>query len=164
MIISLVVAMDDHRLIGANNRLPWHLSADLKYFRRLTMGKPIFMGRGTHESIGRPLPGRHNIILTRNLYYTVPGCSVVHTVEAGLHVAGKAEEVVIIGGAFLYQQMLPYAQRIYLTQVHGVFKGDTWFPDFDSSRWAEVWREHHEPDPKNPYSYSFIRLERVKGK
>jgi dihydrofolate reductase len=156
--------MDDHRLIGADNRLPWHLSADLKYFRRLTMGKPILMGRGTYESIGRPLPGRHNIVITHNPHYTVPGCLVVHTVEAGLQAAGKAEEVMIIGGASLYQQILPYAQRIYLTQVCGTFKGNAWFPDFDPGAWTEVWREDHDPDPKNPYSYSFIHLERVKEK
>lgn len=162
--ISFVVAMDDHRLIGANCRLPWHLSADLKYFRRLTMGKPILMGRGTHESIGRPLPGRHNIVVTHNLHYKAPGCTVVHSVEAGLQAAGKAEEVMVIGGASLYQQLFPQAQRIYLTLVRGTFRGDTWFPDFDPADWAEVWREDHDPDSQNPYPYSFIRLERATGK
>jgi dihydrofolate reductase len=161
VIISLIVAMDDHRLIGANNQLPWHLPADLKYFRRLTMNKPILMGRGTHESIGRPLPGRHNIVVTHNFRYKAPGCTVVHTVEAGLQATGRAEEVMVIGGASLYQQILPCAQRIYLTQVHGAFKGDAWFPDFDLSVWTEVWREHHDPDPKNPYSYSFSHLDRI---
>ncbi|QBQ53858.1 type 3 dihydrofolate reductase [Nitrosococcus wardiae] len=164
MIISFVVAMDDHRLIGANCRLPWHLSADLKYFRRLTMGKPILMGRGTHESIGRPLPGRHNIVVTHNPHYEAPGCTVVPTVEAGLQAAGEAEEVMVIGGAALYQQLLPQAHRIYLTLIWGTFRGDTWFPDFDPADWTEVWREDHGPDSQNPYPYSFIRLERAIGK
>jgi dihydrofolate reductase len=164
VIISLIVAMDDHRLIGSNNQLPWHLPADLKNFRHLTMGKPIFMGRCTHESIGRTLPGRHNIVVTHNPYYKASGCTVVHTLEAGLQAAGKVGEVVIIGGASLYQQVLPYAQRIYLTQVHGTFRGDTWLPGFDPRAWTEVWREHHDSDSKNPYSYSFSRLERIKKK
>lgn len=164
MLISFVVAMDERRLIGANGRLPWHLPADLKYFRRLTMGKPILMGRGTYEAIGRPLPGRHNIVVTHNSYYEAPGCTVVHTVAAGLRAAGEAEEVMVIGGATLFLQLFPQARRIYLTLIREVFTGDTWFPDFDPHGWTEAWREDHGPDPRNPYSYSFIRLERADGK
>ncbi|ADJ27303.1 dihydrofolate reductase [Nitrosococcus watsonii] len=164
MVIAFIVAMDEHRLIGANRRLPWHLPADLKYFRRMTMGRPMLMGRSTHEAIGRPLPRRHNIVVTHNSGYKAPGCTVVHTVEAGLQAAGEAEEIMVIGGASLYQQLLPQAQRIYLTLVGGHFQGDTWFPVFDSGAWVEVWREDHNPDPQNPYPYSFIRLERKKDK
>lgn len=152
--------MDEHRLIGIGNRLPWRLSADLSYFRRLTLGKPILMGRSTYESIGRPLPGRHNIVVTRNPCYIAPGCTVVASPEAALQAAGKAKEVMVIGGALLYQQMLPYAQRIYLTLVHGSFQGDAWFPLLDPNVWAEVEREDHAANSRNPYPYSFIRLAR----
>lgn len=160
MIISLVVAMDEHRLIGAGNHLPWHLSADLSHFRHLTLGKPLLMGRNTYESIGRPLPGRHNIVVTHNPDYSAPGCTLVASPEAAIGAAGKAKEVMIIGGALIYQQMLPYAQRIYLTLVHGSFQGDTWFPLLDPKVWIEVEREDHGANPKNPYPYSFIRLAR----
>lgn len=164
MIISFIVAMDENRLIGANRCLPWYLPADLKYFRRMTMGKPMLMGRSTHEAIGRPLPGRHNIVMTHNPDYKAPGCTVVHTVEAGLQAAGEAEEVMVIGGASLYQQLLPQTRRIYLTLVRGHFQGDTWFPAFDPGAWVEIWRKDYDPDPQNPYPYSFIRLEREERK
>lgn len=160
MIISFIVAMDEHRLIGAGNQLPWHLPADLGYFRRITLGKPILMGRSTYEAIGRPLPGRHNIVVTRNSCYPAPGCTIAASPETALQAAGKAEEVMVIGGALLYQQMLPCAQRIYLTLVHGSFQGDTWFPLLEPNTWIEVWRESHAANLKNPYPYSFIRLER----
>ncbi len=163
MIISLIVAMDERCLIGTDNRLPWHLSADLSYFRRLTLGKPILMGRSTYESIGRPLPDRHNIVLTRNPAYIASGCTVTASLEAALQAAGRVNEVMVIGGACLYQQMLPRAQRIYLTLVHEIFQGDTWFPPFNPESWIEVWRESHAASPKNPYPYSFIRLERREG-
>lgn len=164
VIISFIVAMDEHHLIGANRRLPWHLSADLKYFRRMTMGKPMLMGRSTHEAIGRSLPGRHNIVVTHNPDYKALGCTVVHTVEAGLQTVVEAEEVMVIGGASLYQQLLPQAQRIYLTLVEGEFQGDTWFPAFDPGAWTEVWREDHVLNSQNSYPYSFIRLERKQKK
>ncbi|BAW81151.1 dihydrofolate reductase [Candidatus Nitrosoglobus terrae] len=161
MIISLIAAVDKNQLIGCNNQLPWHLPADLKNFRRLTMGKPILMGRCTHESIGRVLPGRDNIVITRNPHYQASGCTVVHTLESGLEVAKEAEEMMIIGGASLYRQTLPKAQRIYLTQVYESFNGDAWFPDLDPyDAWIEVWQEYHSPDANNLYPYSFSRLER----
>jgi dihydrofolate reductase len=160
MIISFIVAMDAHRVIGLAGRLPWHLSADLRYFRRVTLGKPLLMGRGTYEAIGRPLPGRHNIVVTREPRYTAPGCTVVHSLEAGLQAAGEVKEVMVIGGALVFQQMLPQVQRIYLTEIHETFPGDTWFPELDLENWIEVWRENHAADSQNPYSYSFVRLER----
>jgi len=159
--IALIVAMDEHRLIGAEGHLPWHLSADLQYFRRVTLGKPLLMGRCTYESIGRPLPRRHNIVVTRKSHYTAPGCTVVHSLEAGLRAAGDVEEVIVIGGASIFRQMLPRAQRLYLTEVHATFAGDTRFPEFDLESWVEVWREDHAPDLNNPYAYSFVRLERL---
>lgn len=160
MIISLIAAVDKNRLIGCNNRLPWYLPADLKNFRRLTMGKPILMGRCTYESIGCVLPRRDNIVITRNLHYQASGCTVVHTLESGLEAAKEAEEMMIIGGASLYEQTLPMAQRIYLTQVYESFSGDAWFPDLDHCAWIEIWQEYHSPDANNLYPYSFSRLER----
>ena len=152
--------MDAQRVIGLAGRLPWHLSADLRYFRRVTLSKPLLMGRGTYEAIGRPLPGRHNVVVTRSLQYTAPGCTVVHSLEAGLQAAGEVKEVMVIGGALIFQQLLPRVQRIYLTEIHATFLGDTWFPEFSSENWIEVWRENHDPDSQNLYPYSFVRLER----
>ncbi len=160
MQLSIVVAMDRHRLIGRDNRLPWHLSADLKHFRQITMGKPIVMGRKTHESIGKPLAGRTNIVVTGNPAYPAPGCVVVQSLPAAINAAQDADEVMIIGGARLYQQALPLAHRIYLTQVQAAFVGDTWFPLIDWDAWQEKQRVKHEADDKNPYPYEFVLLDR----
>ena len=159
MILSLVVAMTSNRVIGRANQLPWRLPADLRYFKRITMGKPIVMGRKTHESIGRPLPGRSNIVITRDPAYAAPGCIVAHSVEEALAAAQPAEEVMLIGGASLFAQMLPRAERIYLTRIGAELHGDAWFPPLDAQRWQEVWREDHPADDQNPYAYSFILLE-----
>lgn len=153
--------MDEHRLIGADNRMPWHLPADLKRFRHLTLGKPILMGRRTHESIGRALPGRHNIVLTCRTDYKASNCTVVSTLDEGLKAAGAVKEIMIIGGASLYQQTLAQAQRIYLTQIQGAFQGDSWFPEFDPNEWKEIW--HEDSDSQAPDAYRFSILERVKG-
>lgn len=161
MILSLVVAMSTNRIIGRNNRLPWHLPADLRYFKRITLGKPIVMGRKTHESIGRPLPGRSNIVLTRNPTYMAPGCLVAHSLPEALAAAEPAEEIMLIGGASLFEQTLPRADRIYLTEVAAEAQGDAKFPPIDRQRWREVWREDHPADDKNPYAYSFILLESI---
>lgn len=160
MLISLVVAMAKNRVIGRDNALPWHLPADLKYFKRITLGKPILMGRKTFESIGRPLPGRINIVVTQDQAYRAPGISVAHSIDAALDAAAGAEEVMVIGGAGLFEQALPRAQRIYLTEIHAVFEGDTYFPGFDGAAWREVRRSDCAPDAHNAYSYSFIVLER----
>ncbi|MDT8370944.1 MAG: type 3 dihydrofolate reductase [Gammaproteobacteria bacterium] len=161
MKIAIIVAMDQQSLIGKNNDLPWKLSADLQNFRRVTMGKPIIMGRNTHESIGRPLPGRTNIIVTKNKDYAVDGCIVVNTIEDAIKACGDAEEAMIMGGASLYQQFLPLTDRLYLTQVHAnLEEGDTWFPDWQKSDWQQLNREDHPADEKNEFSFSFIIYDR----
>ena len=161
MIISLIWAMDDHRLIGVENRLPWRLPADMRWFRRHTLGKPIIMGRKTFDSFGgRPLPERTNIVVTRDPGYQAEGAVVVYSIDEALQACGDAEEVMIIGGASFYQQMLPRADRLYVTQVHGQFEGDAWFPEFDWGQWQEVAREEHTIDEKNAYACSFLCFHR----
>ena len=160
-IISFVVAMARNGVIGKDNQLPWRLPADLRHFKAVTMGKPVVMGRRTYESIGRPLPGRTNIVVTRDPAYTTEGCVVVHSVEEALTATGAAEEVMIIGGAELYRQLLPRADRIYLTRIEEDVAGDTYFPQLDADRWRERSREEHAPDVDNPHTYSFILLESV---
>lgn len=161
MEISLVVAMDENRLIGANKRLPWRLPADLRHFKRITMGHPIVMGRRTWESIGRPLPGRTNIVVTRQPGYAAEGALVVDSPEAAMEAAGDCDELMVIGGARLYEEVLAGAHRIYLTEIHAEFDGDTWFPELNEDEWVCVSREDFEKDERNPYDYSFLVLERV---
>ena len=161
MKVAIIVAMDKQGLIGRDNDLPWKLSADLKYFRRVTMGKPLVMGRNTHESIGRPLPGRKNIIVTSNTDYHVEGCTVVQSLEQALLACDDAEEVMVMGGASLYEQLLPQADRGYLTHVNVELEGDTWFPQWNKDQWQEISREDHEADEKNQYPYSFVVYDRV---
>ena len=163
MNISIVVALAANRVIGNQNRLPWHLPADLQHFKKITMGKPILMGRKTWESIGRPLPGRTNIVITRDKNYVAEGCVVVHSMEAALQAAGDSAEVMVIGGAEFYRQALPYARTLYLTCVEGEFEGDTFFPELDDQDWREAERTDFEPDEKNPHAYSFVRMERVRS-
>ncbi len=161
MIISLIWAMDENRLIGVENRLPWKLPADMKWFRRHTLGKPIIMGRKTFDSFGgRALPERSNIVVTRDKNYQADGALVVYSIEEALQAAGDAEEVMIIGGASFYEQLLPRAERLYITQVHGKFEGDAWFPEFEMDEWQEVAREDHTADEKNAYDCTFLRFER----
>lgn len=160
-IISLIAAMDKNRVIGnKDNALPWRLPADLKHFKNITLGKPIIMGRKTFESIGRPLPERTNIIITRNKKYRAPGCVVVNSPEDALRVAGNAKEIMVIGGAEIFAKFYPLAKRIYFTRVDGAFKGNVYFPQWDPKEWRETFRETHEADEKNPYRYSFLVLER----
>ena len=159
-LISLIVAMDQQRLIGRENALPWRLSADLRYFKKTTMGKPIVMGRKTYDSIGRALPGRKNIVITRKDDFTAAGCFVVFSIEEALQAAGSVEEVIFMGGASLYEQILPQVKRLYLTQVHTSLIGDTWFPAFDMAEWKERERIDHSADEKNEFDYSFLVLER----
>ena len=161
MRLSIVVAMAANRVIGRDNRLPWHLPADLKHFRQLTTGKPILMGRKTWESIGRPLPERTNIVITRDTDYAAAGCVVVHSIDAALRAAGHNDEVMVIGGSELYRQVLPQVTTIYLTRVHADIEGDAVFPEIDESEWREVERTDCVPDEKNAHAYSFITLERV---
>ena len=160
-IISLIAAMTDERVIGINNSLPWKLPNDMKWFREQTMGKPIVMGRKTFESFGaKPLPGRSNIIITRDQNYIAEDCIVAHSIDEALQAAGDAEEIMIIGGASFYEQMLPQAHRLYLTRVHTQVEGDAWFPEFDESQWQEVKCIDCEADERNPHAHSFLTLER----
>ena len=160
MIISLIVAMDRQGVIGLDGALPWRLSADLKHFKAVTMGKPLIMGRRTHESIGRPLPGRQNIVLTRQPHYTARGCVIVHDLEAALTACADRSEVMVIGGATLYAQFLPRAGRIYLTRVEADVDGDKHFPPFAASAWNAVERHAGQADERNEYPCSFLVLER----
>ena len=153
--ITLIVAVADSGVIGRDNALPWHLPEDLKRFKRLTMGKPIVMGRKTFESIGKPLPGRQNIVLTREPNYRRDGVTVVHDAAAALAAAGPAPEIMVIGGADLFRLFLPRAARIHLTRVHGDIAGDVVWPALDTSVWAVVEREAHDADDRHAYAMTF---------
>ncbi len=161
--ISIIVAMDRNQLIGAGNSIPWHLPRDMKRFKRMTMGKPVVMGRKTFESIPdqfRPLPGRHNIVLTRNKEYAAPGCSVVYDLESALLAAGEVDEIIIGGGAFVYQLFMSRVRRIYLTWIDATFEGDTFFPPLELDEWQISADEYHAADASNLYAMRFITLER----
>jgi len=161
--ISLIAAMAEDRVIGIENRLPWRLPADMKWFRQHTLGKPIIMGRKTFESFGgKPLPDRLNIVITRDQDYRAAGAVVVHDIEQAIAAAGDVDELMIIGGASFYEQMLPLADRLYLTYVHTRINGDAWFPAFDHGQWREIQCEDRQADDKNPYPHSFCIYERVK--
>lgn len=158
--ISLIVAADENNLIGRGNALPWHLPADLKHFKALTMGKPVLMGRRTFDSIGRVLPGRRFLVLTRNDGFSVEGCERVANLGQALSLAAGAPELMVIGGAEVYALVMPHARRIYLTRVHARLEGDAWFPPL-GAEWREVSRASHPADEKNPFPYSFLLLERL---
>lgn len=168
MTLALVVAAARNRVIGLGNAMPWHLPADLRYFKKITLGKPVIMGRNTFESIGRPLPGRTNIVVTRNVSFRAEGVCVVHSLEAALELSSRilseqdnaGGEVMVIGGAQLYAQALPLADRLYLTEVDAEPQGDAWFPALDSNQWQEVAREELPASAQNPYACSFLVLER----
>lgn len=161
MKISLIVAMASNRVIGVDNKMPWHLSADLKKFKQITMGSPILMGRNTFESIGRPLPGRRNIIISRNPDYRQAGCDVFNNLQAALESCEDDEELFVIGGAKLYKTMLPHADYMYLTEIEKAFEGDTFFPDFDRENWREIDRQDVSDDDSVDFNYSFITLEKI---
>lgn len=158
--LSLIVAMDENRLIGSNNGLPWHLPADLAFFKRNTMGKPIIMGRKTFESIGKPLPGRRNIVVTRDPNFNAEGCEVANSIDAAIDLCQNDAEIMLIGGASLYQQSFDRATDLYITRIHHRFAGDTWFPDFDESEWKIENREYFDADQSNRHAYSFIKFVR----
>ncbi|HDN9005693.1 type 3 dihydrofolate reductase [Aeromonas sp. 602658] len=157
MKISMIAAMAHDRVIGKDNQMPWHLPADLAHFKRVTLGKPVLMGRKTFESIGRPLPGRRNLVISRNPDYQAEGIEVVGSVEAALALlAGSSvEELMVIGGGHLYAEMLPSADCLYLTRIDLAVEGDTRFPAFDDGQWQRVECESHPADEKNPHPYSF---------
>ncbi|WP_315905924.1 type 3 dihydrofolate reductase [Priestia koreensis] len=157
--ISLIAAMDQKRLIGADNDMPWRLPADLSYFKKITMGHPVVMGRKTFESIGRPLPGRENIVITRNADLHLDGVTIVTSLDE-LQNASASKEVFVIGGGEVYKQTMAVADRLYITHIEETFEGDTHFPEIDVSVWKEVSRTPGIRDEKNPYSYSFVVYER----
>lgn len=165
--LAIIVAVADNGVIGRDNALPWHLPEDLRYFKRVTMGKPIVMGRKTFEAIGRPLPGRTNIVVTRNPAFRAEGARVVPSLDAALGLAGQiagadgVEEALVIGGAEIYRAALPLADRLYITEVHASVEGDAALPGIDWARWREVGREPHMAQAPNPYDYSFVCYERV---
>ena len=147
-------------VIGLEGDLPWRLSADLKHFKAITMSKPLIMGRKTHESIGRLLPGRKNIVLTHATDFDADGCTIVHSLDDAFQAAGDVDEVMIMGGSGIYDQSLARAGRLYLTEVHADVKGDVNFPEFDKAEWLEIERQEHSADEKNDFDYSFVVLER----
>jgi dihydrofolate reductase len=161
MQLSLVVAMARNGVIGRGGGLPWHLPADLRHFRAITMGKPIVMGRRTHLSIGRPLPGRRNVVLSRDPAFAAAGCEVFPSLTAALAALAAVEEVMVIGGAALYAEALPRAARIHLTSIEADIPGDVHFPPCDPSAWREVACEAHAADERHAWPYRFRVLERV---
>jgi len=161
MKISMIAAMTEDRVIGIKNTLPWKLPNDMKWFRQHTLGKPIIMGRKTYESFGaKALPQRTNIIITRDESYHASDSIVVHSIEDAIKAAGDVDEVMIIGGASFYEQMLPKADRLYLTFVHARLDGDAWFPDINHADWDKVEKINHKSDDKNRYAHSFVILDR----
>ena len=160
--ISIIAALAENRVIGVNNTLPWRLPNDLKHFRRLTTGHAIILGRKNYESIGKPLPERTNIIITRNRDFRADGCLIAHSLDEALALAKNDPEIFVIGGAEIYRAALARTNRLYLTRVHATIAGDTYFPEFDETEWREISRERHERDERHAYAYSFVVLERIK--
>ncbi len=159
MIISMIAAMADNRIIGKDNQMPWHLPADFAWFKRCTMGKPVVMGRKTYESIGRPLPGRLNIVISRDETLKIEGVTTVTSIEQALDVAGDVEEVMIIGGGAIYASCLPMANKLYVTHIEAAIDGDTQFPDW-GDQFKETYSEMYQADEKNAYNMRFTVLEK----
>jgi dihydrofolate reductase len=160
MTVSIVVAIAENHAIGKDNKLLWHLPKDLKHFKEITTGGTVIMGRKTYDSVGRPLPNRRNIIVTRQ-QIEIPGCEVVNSVGAALALCADKAEVFIVGGAEIYKLAMHLTDRIYLTIVHENFEADTYFPEIKKDTWKETKRQDHEADEKNPLPFSFITLERA---
>lgn len=160
MMLSIIAAMDKNRLIGNNNQLPWHLPADFAYFKKTTMGKAILMGRKTYDSIGRPLPGRMNIVLTRSPNLSIKGVVTVTTLQQVKDLIDDDAELMVIGGSTIYDMLLNDVDRLYLTEVDGVFEGDAWFPELDVSQWQEIESIEFPADEKNIHAMRFVTLQR----
>ncbi|OCG06617.1 dihydrofolate reductase [Gilliamella sp. wkB178] len=163
MTLSIIVAMAHNRVIGLNNQMPWHLPADLAWFKKNTLNKPVIMGRKTFESIGKPLPNRHNIVISaREGMALLPNLSWVKSIDAAIQLASKqkVEESFIIGGGNIYNQVLPRVNRLYLTHIDADLQGDTYFPNYAPEQWHVIHQEDHQPDDKNPYPYQFQILHR----
>ena len=160
--ISLIVAMDDNQAIGANNQLLWRLPAELQYFKRITLGKSIVMGRKTHESIGKTLPGRRNIVISKNANFKpTPGCERASALDAAITLLKDETEIMVIGGGKIYEQALPLAEKLYITHVHHIFVGDIYFPKWNAAEWLEMSREKRFKDLENPYDMTFLVLART---
>jgi dihydrofolate reductase len=159
--IVIIVAVAENGVIGSDNRLPWHLPDDLKRFKLLSIGKPVVMGRRTFDSIGRPLPGRSNIVVSRQRGLAIEGTVVAPSLDAALAAAGTAPEVVVIGGAEIFRQVLPRTATIHLTRVHARVAGDVFFPELDPGGWRESFVEHHAADARHQYAFTFITLQRA---
>jgi dihydrofolate reductase len=160
MSLSIIAALSQNRVIGKDNQLPWHLPADLKHFKSLTLGKPVVMGRKTYESIGKPLPERRNIVVSRNLHYTAAGCEVVASLEHALALAGENQEVMLIGGAQLFEQAMPLVDCMYLTLIHQDFEGDCFFPQWQQHEWKELMRVDCTSHGNEGLPFSFVTLKR----
>ena len=160
--ISLIVAMANNNAIGKNNQLLWHLPDDLKYFKQMTQDKPVVMGHNTYRSIGRPLPKRENIVLTRNHDLTIEGCTIQHDVSSVLTHCSDCDEIMVIGGAQVYQLFLPIADDLYITLVDCQITGDSYFPEWHRQNWQEIERKHHSKDPHHPYAFDFVHLKNKK--
>ena len=158
--ISIIVAVAENGVIGSGNQMPWHISEDLKRFKAITTGHPVVMGRKTFESLGRPLPNRTNVVITRNPDYKAEGAEVVGSLEEAVAMFPASEEVFIIGGGEIYRQSMGIADRLYITRVARDFEGDTVFPDIDESEWRITCREHHQNGEKFPHPFTFIDYQR----
>ena len=161
MKISIIVAFSEGNVIGKNNQMPWKLSGDLKRFKTITTGHTVVMGRRTYESIGKPLPNRRNIVLT-SIPESIIDCITADSLKDAIIISEPEPELFIIGGATVYKQTLPFAEKLYITKVHAELAGDTKFPEIDYSEWEETFREEHKSDEKNQYDYTFINYERKK--
>ena len=159
-LVSIVVAADERNAIGRQGGLPWRLPNDLKHFKALTLGKPVLMGRKTWDSIGRPLPGRHNIVITRQPDLVLEGATVVASLDRAFEAAGHVPETCVIGGADIFRLALPGTDVVHLTRVHATCEADTFLPALETSEWMEVAREDHAPDDRHAYAYSFVELRR----
>jgi len=162
MNISIIVALSENNVIGVNNKLPWHLSADLKRVKTVTMGHHLIMGRKTFESFGKPLPGRTNVIITRNKNFKAEGCIVVASLNEALEKSKHDDQVFVFGGGEIFREALPLVRKIYMTRVHTRVEGDTYFPQLHPDEWKEISRQDFGADEKNDFPFSFIDLERIK--
>lgn len=160
MRLCIVVAASTNHVIGAAGGLPWRLPEDLQRFKQTTMGKPILMGRATWDSIGRALPGRRNIVISRQTGFTASGCEVATSIAAALQLVADADDVMVIGGGQIYAELLPKTSRIYLTRVHATVAGDTWFPELDADAWEEVDRESYPATDQREYAFDILTLDR----
>ncbi len=164
--ICIIAAMGENRVIGSAGKIPWHLPADFKHFKDLTMGHPVIMGRKTFESIGKPLPGRMNIVITHDLGYKAEGISVAHSLQEAMRfaedsISGEGNKVFILGGAQIYAMALPAADKLFITNVHGTFAGDAFFPEIDPEMWTVSSSERHQKDEKNPFDFDFLTYDKT---